>query len=38
MLRKIPCTPSFLVYLDTHSAVVSSSSGRPESDVPHRFP
>jgi len=23
MLRKIPCTPSFFVYLETHSAVSS---------------
>ena len=31
MLRKMPCTRSFLVYRDTHSAVVIWSSGRPES-------
>src|SRR5690349_19884871 len=30
MLRKMPCTPSFLVHFDTHSAVEISSSGKPE--------
>ncbi|SKS06206.1 Uncharacterised protein [Mycobacteroides abscessus subsp. abscessus] len=31
MFRNMPCTPSFFVYFDTHSAVDISSSGSPES-------